>query len=152
MTVDLDVVDDLRDRYRRCFGCGRENPIGLGLDGFAVTDIDGTSWVTSSFTPRPDYAGFADTLHGGVVATALDEASAWAAMVTEGVLVFTARLDIRYRRAASTATTLHMRGRVVERRGRRLTIEAAMVDAGRIAAESEGLFVVAEEHTAALTQ
>jgi len=146
MTIDPATIADLRERYDRCFGCGHANPIGLHLDDFA---LDGDR-LTASFTPRPEFAGFADTLHGGIVATALDESSAWAAMVTHRVLVFTATLDIRYRSVASATATYLMRSGVEERRGRRLRIAAEMTTDGRTVAESTGLFVVAEEHTAGL--
>lgn len=146
MTIDMERIATLRERYDHCFGCGAANPIGLQLDGFAV---DGTS-VTAVFEPRSEYAGFVDTLHGGIVATALDEASAWAAMITKDVLVFTAKLDIRYRSVAVASHRFSLWGSVLERRGRRLTIDARMTDRDTVVAESQGLFIVAEEHTADL--
>jgi len=144
VTIDMERVADLRARYDHCFGCGAANPIGLHLDGFA---LNGTS-VTAVFDPRSEYAGFVDTLHGGIVATALDEASAWAAMVTQDVLVFTAKLDIRYRSVAVASHRFSLSGSVVDRRGRRLTIDARMTDGDTVVAESRGLFIVAEDHTA----
>ena len=146
MAIDIERIAHLRARYDQCFGCGAANPIGLHLDGFA---IDGEA-VTAVFEPRPEYAGFVDTLHGGIVATALDEASAWAAMITEGVLVYTAKLDIRYRSVAAASHRFSMWGSVMERRGRRLTIQARMTDIDTVVAESTGLFIVADEHTASL--
>lgn len=141
--LDIDVVDGLRDRYDTCFGCGSANPIGLHLDGFTVEGDD----VIAPFSPRVDFTGFEGTLHGGIVATALDEISAWSAMFTHGVLVFTAKLDIRYRSQAGSGDQFEMRGTVIERRGRRLTIKAQMHRSGSVVAESSGLFIVAEELT-----
>ena len=141
MAIDIERIAHLRARYDQCFGCGEANPIGLHLDGFA---IDGQA-VTAVFEPRPEYAGFVDTLHGGIVATALDEASAWAAMITEGVLVYTAKLDIKYRRQANLGDVFQLTGTVVGRRGRRLTINAKSSGNGQTVAESEGLFVVAAD-------
>lgn len=146
MTVDRGTIEDLRARYDRCFGCGRANPIGLHLDEFTLDD----GWFTAAFVPRPEFAGFADTLHGGIVATALDETSAWAAMLTHHVLVFTATLDIRYRSVAPASASYVMHGIVEERRGRRMRIAARMTADGTTVAESSGLFVIAEEHTSAL--
>ncbi|MGI9642253.1 MAG: PaaI family thioesterase [Acidimicrobiia bacterium] len=139
--LDVDAVDRLRDRYDTCFGCGSANPIGLHLDGFTVEGDD----VIAPFSPRVDFTGFEGTLHGGIVATALDEISAWSAMFTHGVLVFTAKLDIRYRSQAGSDDQFEMRGTVIERRGRRLTIEGQMNRSGSVVAESSGLFIVAEE-------
>lgn len=131
----------LRAAYARCFGCGLDNPRGLKLDGFTV---DGAE-VTAPFTPASDFAGFEGILHGGVVATALDEVSAWSAMLTEGVFVFTAKLDIRFRSQADVDTEFLLAGRVSDRRGKRLTIEASLRGGGKVVAESKGLFVVADE-------
>lgn len=104
--------------------------------------------MSATFDPRPEYEGFASTLHGGVVATALDEASAWSVMLTEGVLVFTARLEIRYRSPAPADARYTVRGVVRERRGRRIVVDASMEGADTTVATSSGLFVVADEHMA----
>ena len=141
--LDVEAVGRLRERYDHCFGCGSANPIGLHLDGFMVDDGD----VIAPFSPRSEYAGFEGTLHGGVVATALDEISAWSAMFTHGVLVFTATLDIRYRSQAGSRDQFEMRGTVIERRGRRIKIAGQMIREGSVVAESSGLFIVAEDLT-----
>jgi acyl-coenzyme A thioesterase PaaI-like protein len=148
MTESPELIARMRARYDRCFGCGAGNPIGLHLDDFVV---DGRE-VSATFDPRPEYEGFASTLHGGVVATALDEASAWSVMLTEGVLVFTARLEIRYRSPAPTDARYRVHGVVRERRGRRLMVDARMEGVDTTVATSRGLFVVAEEHTAVVTR
>lgn len=146
MTATPEGIAAMRARYDRCFGCGAGNPIGLHLDGFVVEGDE----VSATFDPRPEYEGFASTLHGGVIATALDEASAWSAMLTEGVLVFTARLEIRYRSPAPADARYTVRGVVRERRGRRLMVDARMEGADTTVATSSGLFVVADEHTSVI--
>ncbi|GMQ93742.1 MAG: hypothetical protein BMS9Abin12_1222 [Acidimicrobiia bacterium] len=136
-------IEALRARYDRCFGCGEGNPFGLHLDDFRQ---EGET-VTAPFTPRPEFAGFAGTLHGGIVATALDEISAWSAMYSHQVLVFTATLAIRYRKTADADVSFTMRGTVLERRGRRLKIASEMLHEGTIVAQSDGLFIVAQDLT-----
>jgi len=136
-------IETIRSRYDRCFGCGGANALGLQLDDFRQ---EGET-VVAPFSPRAEYAGFAGTLHGGIVATALDEISAWSAMYTHHVLVFTATLAIRYRRTADADASFTMRGTVLERRGRRLKIAGEMLRDGKIVAQSDGLFVVAEDLT-----
>ena len=139
-------LEALRSAYADCFGCGRGNAMGLRLDDFRVEAGD----VVATFVPRPEYAGFEGTLHGGIVATALDEVSAWSAMLSHRVFVFTATLDLRYRRQAPSDAHFELRGTVAERRGRRLRIAASMNHDGVVVAESNGLFVVAEEVGAVL--
>src|SRR3954452_18766193 len=60
-----------------CLVCGRENPHGLHLS-LHVDPAAGVIAVT--FTPRPEHIGFVGIVHGGVVATVLDEAMVWAAI------------------------------------------------------------------------
>ncbi len=131
----------LRREYATCFGCGLDNEIGIQLDGF---EVDG-SLVTAPFLPRPQLAGFEGILHGGVLATVLDEISAWSAMLTEGVFVFTATLDIRYQKKATVDEAFTLTGMVTERRGKRLSIEAKVLSGSVTIAQSRGLFVVASE-------
>ena len=130
----------LRLAYDRCFGCGAQNPIGLHLDHFAET-ADG---IEAPFTPGSSFIGFHGVVHGGVIATALDEVSAWSAIVSEGVFVFTAKLDLRYRAEARIGETFVLSGKVTQRRGRRLLIDAEMRSGETVTAQSSGLFVVAD--------
>jgi len=140
VTPDTDTLEALRGSYAACFGCGRDNDKGLQLDGFTRNGAT----VITTFVPPETFAGFEGVLHGGVVATALDEISAWTAMLTEGVFVFTARLDLSYRNKVPTGEPLTLTGTVTDRSGRRLTIESSAADAsGTLLAESTGLFVSA---------
>ena len=141
MSPTDEEIDALRAAYSHCFGCGLDNEHGLRLAGFT---LEGAG-VTAPFTPADVFVGFEGILHGGVIATALDEVSAWSAMLAEGVFVYTAKLDIKYRRQAKLSDAFQLRGLVVERRGRRLTINAELSGNGRTVAESEGLFVVADD-------
>ena len=141
MTPDMATIAMLRREYATCFGCGSDNEIGIQLDGF---EVDG-SLVTAPFVPRPQFAGFEGIIHGGVLATVLDEISAWSAMLTEGVFVFTATLDIRYQKKATVDEVFTLTATVTERRGRRLSIEAKVLSGTVTVAQSQGLFVVAKE-------
>ena len=133
-------ISALRSAFDGCFGCGSRNPIGLRLDGFAEFDRG----VRAPFAPDSNFNGFHGIVHGGVIATALDEISAWSAIVAEGVFVFTAKLEIRYRAEARTGTNYVLEGIVNQRRGKRLLIDATMSSGGVAVAESSGLFVVAD--------
>ena len=80
-------------------------------------------------------------LHGGVVATALDETMAWTAMLLMDSLVVTAKLELRYRKPALPGHPLRFTGRIVEQRGRRLVLAGSAADRDGIVAEAEGLFL-----------
>ncbi len=139
--VDAARITALRAAYDECFGCGMANPIGLRLDGFARSD----STVIAHFTPRTEYNGFSGVIHGGIVATALDEIMAWTAILVEGVMVVTGTLDIRYRKPASADTSFTLEGQLIERRGRRLKITGRVLDGETRIAEANGTFLAVED-------
>ena len=59
-----------------CLVCGRDNPHGLRLDLHVDPE---TGIVRIEFAPRREHIGFEGVVHGGVLATVLDEAMVWAA-------------------------------------------------------------------------
>ena len=80
------------DLARLCYGCGRDNDRGLGLR-FRVED----GRAVAEFTPEQFLQGFPGYMHGGGVATVLDEAMGWAAYAA-GVWAMTAKFTMRFRR------------------------------------------------------
>ena len=134
-----DVIDRVQAAYgHACFACGRDNPIGMHLELLGVTG----GWVEATFTPRPDFRGAPDVVHGGVTAAALDEIMVWAGIVMENVMTVTGRLDLRYRRPIHLGESVLARGTVESRSGRRLAITGTLVVAGQVAAEASGLYLV----------
>ena len=132
-------IERLRDVFDTCFGCGATNKVGLGLSTFTAAD----NGATGPFSVGDDYTGFHGVVHGGVIATALDEISAWAAILSEGVFVLTAKLDIRYRREARPREAYTLTGTVSLRQGKRLSIESELTAPEGVIAQSSGLFIVA---------
>ncbi len=53
----------------RCFACGPKNPLGLHLT-FAPW---GEGGLQSECTPRPEFQGYQDIVHGGFIGLLLDE-------------------------------------------------------------------------------
>lgn len=103
-----------------CFACGPANPIGLRLRFEA--DGDG---IRAEFTPGPQYQGYAGVLHGGIVATALDDAMA-NLFHLRGRETVTARLEVRFRREAPIGRPLVVSARMTGERGRFFTAEATL--------------------------
>lgn len=134
-----EVVDRMRRHFDDgCFACGRANPIGLGIDDFALGD----GVVTASFSPGADHRGLAGRLHGGLTATALDEIMVWAGILVEGVLSVTGTMEVRYRSPVPAEARLGLAGRVEERRGRRLRLAGTLTDDDLVVAEASGLYLV----------
>jgi acyl-coenzyme A thioesterase PaaI-like protein len=76
---------------RSCFVCGESNPIGLRLR----FETDGRI-VKSHFVPRAEHIGFKQTVHGGLIATVLDEIMVWACAVVTKRFAYCAELNVRF--------------------------------------------------------
>jgi uncharacterized protein (TIGR00369 family) len=75
----------------KCFGCSTSNPAGLKLvfeedDRALYTEWDPTSWSQ----------GYINVLHGGIIATLLDETAAWCICVKAGTSGVTSSMTVRY--------------------------------------------------------
>jgi uncharacterized protein (TIGR00369 family) len=121
-----------------CFVCGRDNRRGLRLR-FAR---HGEHEVRAPCVLDRDYNGFSSRAHGGVVASVLDEAMGWAAVLAAGVFTYTVELNLRYRLPVPIGEALEVRGWVV-RHNRRLTLaEGELRDAaGEVLASANGKFM-----------
>src|SRR6185437_9378874 len=114
---DIDPQLNDMSNYQACFGCGVRNDVGLQL----VFRLEGNEVVTE-FTPDVRFQGFPGVVHGGILATLLDEALSRTATV-EGRWMMTGRLDIRYRRAALVGVPLRVVARVISSRSRMVQAE-----------------------------
>ncbi len=76
---------------RTCFVCGEENLAGLRLRFFVEDDR-----VKATFRPQPHHCGYANVVHGGIVAALLDETMGWAANRAMARMTLTAELTVRY--------------------------------------------------------
>ena len=78
-------------RTRSCFVCGEANPLGLQLR----FETDGKV-VRAEFCPKPEHIGFKATVHGGIIATLLDETMVWACVIQTKRFAYCAELKVRY--------------------------------------------------------
>jgi len=125
-------------RTRSCFVCGNENPLGLDLG--VRTDLRS---VEVRFQFRPEHTGLAQTVHGGLLSTVLDELMAWACGVGTRRLAYCAELTVRFSRPVAPGIPVVGRGELIEnRRGRLFLARADLHDAaGNLLAEATGKFV-----------
>jgi acyl-coenzyme A thioesterase PaaI-like protein len=107
-----------------CYGCGKDNPRGLRLEFFREGDT-----VAAAFTPAPDHGGYGQVVHGGVVATALDEALGWAIYGLLDKLGVTTDLRVRFEAPVLCGRSYTVRGRVERKDDRGAEIAAEIVDA-----------------------
>jgi len=125
-------------RTHSCFVCGVDNPIGLGVDA----ESDGKT-VQAPIRFRREHVGFAATVHGGLVATVLDELMVWGCGVITRRLAYCAEMTVRYQRPVPPETPLVGTGQLVEdRRGRLFLARAELRDAsGNLLAEATGKYI-----------
>ncbi|MBN1262232.1 MAG: PaaI family thioesterase [Anaerolineae bacterium] len=131
----------LQPTSRMCFVCGRDNPVGLHLQLYE--DHEAGEVVVPVVIPEA-YQGYPGIVHGGILATILDEVTGRAIMmeVSHDYFWVTAKMTVRYRKPTPTGTSLLVAGWVVERRGRsaRVAGEIRLAD-GVVTVESESLVV-----------
>ncbi|HEU5437767.1 MAG TPA: PaaI family thioesterase [Ktedonobacterales bacterium] len=124
--------------YQRCFACGARNDAGLRLTFWHEGDA-----VVTEFTATEAFQGFPGVVHGGILATLLDETLNRTAMA-EGRWTMTGRLDVRYRAPAPVGQTLRVTARPLSSRARMIHAsgEIRLKDAPHtVIATAEGLFM-----------
>ena len=125
-----------------CFICGLNNPIGLKM---VFHEDHETGQLRAALTIPERYRSYPGVVHGGIVATILDETAGRALIIHTGdvnTFFATARLEVRYRRPAPTDTPLVAVG-WVERAGEsraRVKGELRLED-GTVLASCESLIV-----------
>jgi uncharacterized protein (TIGR00369 family) len=105
-----------------CFACGRDNANGLHMN---VTPADeGVEavirlpfWVQS----------YTNIVHGGIIATILDEMAVWAAF-QRGYHCVTAELLVRIKKSMDISGTYSARARVVKTKHKLVTAESTILD------------------------
>jgi uncharacterized protein (TIGR00369 family) len=107
-----------------CFGCGKNNPIGLKLK---FTWDKKTRAASADFNPDENMQGWAGYVHGGIIACILDEAIGWAAM-SAGTNSVTAKLQVRYRRMVPIGQSYTVSCRVTKQSSRLIETEAKLTD------------------------
>jgi uncharacterized protein (TIGR00369 family) len=121
----------------RCFGCGPANAIGLHLEFLLAEDgaVVCLPTIPECFEGPPGY------LHGGIIATLLDEAMS-KTVRARGLKAVTGRMEIDYRRPVRSAAPIRMEGRLLRSEGRKHWTEARILDArGHVLAEAKGIFI-----------
>jgi uncharacterized protein (TIGR00369 family) len=123
---------------RSCFVCGEENPVGLRQR----FETDGKI-VRTRFTPRPEHAGFKGVVHGGILATLLDEIMVWACAVQTKKFGFCAEMTIRFQKPSSPGAELIVEAELLtNRRGRIFEAKAEVRDAqGEVLASATGKYM-----------
>lgn len=125
-------MTDERIRDSWCFACGPDNPIGLHLD-FRIKNQN----IYAEFVPERAHQGYDGVVHGGIIATLLDEAMA-NLLYMQGINCTTGKMEVRYRKPALIGTKIQIMGQILEKRSKyakTMAILLNMTDRGQLIEE-----------------
>ncbi|MCL4259473.1 MAG: PaaI family thioesterase [Anaerolineales bacterium] len=127
---------------RMCFVCGLENPIGLHLHIYETEP----GIVEATYVAPEHFQGFPGVLHGGIVASLLDEISSRAHMGSDPQkprFMFTVKLDVKYRKNAPVGKWLKLIGKAGKAKSRSAEAWGGVYDAetGDLLAEANALLI-----------
>ena len=124
---------------KMCFVCGLENPVGLQLKIYQVEP----GVIETTFTAPQHFQGYPGVLHGGITAAILDEISGRVHMGEDPSaprFMFTARLEVKYRKNVPIGQPLKIVGRAGKTRGKLAEGWAGIYDeSGALLAEADSL-------------
>jgi uncharacterized protein (TIGR00369 family) len=122
-----------------CVVCGRENLHGLHLSFHVNAD---TGAVSAEYIPRREHIGFEGIIHGGILATILDEAMVWAATWAGKRFCVCGELNVRYRQSVPIGAQLRVEAKIDAMRSRLIETTGAIVDsAGTVYCTATGKYV-----------
>jgi len=123
----------------KCFGCGGANPRGMHL---TFEQDDATNRIRGNFRLGPEYQGGANFIHGGIIATVLDEVMGKVCRFRNARAV-TAELTVEYLKPVPIDADLEIEGKEIEMNGRNIHIAGEIRNPdGQVLARARGRFVV----------
>jgi uncharacterized protein (TIGR00369 family) len=124
-----------------CFGCGEANPRGMRLQ---FRRDEQRKRIVGQFRLGPEFQGASGFIHGGIIATVLDEVMSKVSRFHD-VRAVTAELNIEYLKPVRVGAELTVEGFNTRREGRQLYHEGEIRDAaGTLLARGRGRFVVVD--------
>ena len=120
-----------------CFVCGKQNGSGLQLE----FELIGDDRIRTEFTPPKRFQGWKDVLHGGIIATILDEVMVNGAYLRQ-IMAVTTKLQMTLRHPAAIGERLIFYGQILKQGTRTVNMKAWVEgEDGRIVAEATGLLI-----------
>ncbi|HEX8991146.1 MAG TPA: PaaI family thioesterase [Anaerolineales bacterium] len=127
---------------RMCFICGLENPVGLHLHIYETAPGE----VETTYTAPEHFQGYPGVLHGGIVGAILDELSGRSLMGSDPMsprFMFTAKLEIKYRKNVPVGVPLRILGKAGKSRAKSAEAWAGIYDSrtDELLAEANALLI-----------
>lgn len=121
-----------------CFGCGGANERGMKL---SFEQDDAAQRIRGTFRVAPEYQGGPGFVHGGIIATLLDEVMGKVSRF-RNLRAVTAEISIEYLRPVPVGQDLVLEGWELEKKGRNLYHLGEIRNAsGAVLARGRGRFV-----------
>ncbi|MBA7553758.1 hypothetical protein ES705_46357 [subsurface metagenome] len=128
-------IDKEIDFTSKCFGCGKENPIGAKLKFYE----DSENSIQTTFTAPETWGGWGEIIHGGLQTVLLDEISAWTAISLLSIYGLTVKAEIEFFHPVYVNEKLVIKGKIEEVKGKDIRISSSiMTEDGMIC--TKGLF------------
>ena len=122
-----------------CYACGKNNAKGLHLEFSFDTQ---EQCIETTFVPSDDYQGWQGVVHGGIIATLMDECMAKLAQFM-GYRVVTASLNMRFKDVAKTGKPLSARGEITKLSKKLIYAKAVTRgEDGKVVAEAQAKLMV----------
>jgi acyl-coenzyme A thioesterase PaaI-like protein len=135
------VINPIADNY--CFVCGKHNPRGLQIK---VRYLPEETAAETELALSREFQGWAEVIHGGILATLLDEMMAHAVWRFAGPGV-TISMEVRFHQHLKPGEAIRVRGVMTSPNGSRRQAEAEIVRLadGQKIASGKSRFLLLEE-------
>jgi len=139
------IRNPFSDEMNRCFACSEANPIGLKLK-FEESD----EFLHAAWEPSEHYQGYGNVIHGGIIATLLDEIGVWCTYVKAGTACVTSELSIKYIKPVFISRgTITLKAQIVDTTEKYARLHCWLYDStGVLCAESNASFFLYPEEIA----
>jgi uncharacterized protein (TIGR00369 family) len=135
--ADESLVPFASSPTNRCFGCGEASPIGLRLKFLRTPDNAIVSFPVVSDV----FGSLPDRLHGGVIATILDEVMSKAVLAQKPLSV-TRTMEVEYLHPVPSGVKIRAEGWLVRSERRKHWTESRILnEEGAVLARGTALFI-----------
>lgn len=136
-STDPSLTPIPRSAHNRCFGCGPANPNGMHLEFYLASD--GSVFAQPSIAQH--FEGGEGFLHGGIIATMLDEAMSKVMKVND-VLAVTRHIEVDYLRPIPSMKPIRIEAHRTHHEGKKQYVQAHILSADGVKlAAAKALFI-----------
>lgn len=128
-----------------CFGCSPDNPIGLHMEFFEDGDD-----IISFWRPQEHFQGWVGTMHGGILATIMDEVAGWVVTRKLQTAGMTTKLELRFKHPVlSSDSQLTIKAHITEQKHNMVFISVSLFDSNDVVCvEADAVYYAMNEKRA----